>query len=226
MTPLNRIRAVDFDYSRGLLFLSIANFLSAINWLFQDLFPYAVISAGLGGLLLMDRRGDYWAHYGWRNIFSALIRAVLIIDGFWILVTLIGSLKKHSLLYTLVFTLLVFIGTIVQQIHERKRVKALERSLISQIAEWKIDYTDFLKPIMSQKQKSFDEAKEEAKIQAQAKREEMISAWIELQLPTRRKLNLIYADIAPERALSPEVVAMSNDDLQVLKELSRRVLIS
>lgn len=223
---ISRIKAINFDYPNALLFLSIANFLSAVNWLFQDLFPYAIVSAGVGGLLLVDRRGDHWAQYGWRNILSALIRGALIIDAFWILTTLISGLKKDSVLYTSIFSLCVLFGTVGHQLQERKRVQALERSLITQIAEWKIDYTDFLRPIANQKQKGFEEAKEEAKVQAQAKREEMINAWLELQLPTRRKLNLIYADISPERALSPEVVAMSNDDLQVLKELSRRTLIS
>lgn len=65
----------------------------------------------------------------------------------------------------------------------------------------------------------FDDAWEAARAQDDAIHAQIYSKWQEVDLPAPRKIQLIKARITPEHSLSPDVVAMTAEDLGALSAM-------
>lgn len=99
--------------------------------------------------------------------------------------------------------------------HEVRRWNAMVGRLEIAVIE-SVPYAQISMNSLSSTSSHWDEVEWETK----RRRQEAFDAWLGVDLPLQRKLDLIAGGIGPEKALDPAIQAMSAEDLRTLKAMA------
>jgi hypothetical protein len=125
--------------------------------------------------------------------------------------------KKHNTLPVIGvvifgYVLVAFLGKWVVAKHTATTVKNKDRALKHHIK--------IATPCNTKDDTSFGGYRWFSKEEIDAEKERSYQLWAAIDMPTQRKLDLIDNKIKPEHALDPDIVAMGEKDLKVVKALS------
>ena len=198
-----------------LVTLSIAGLLAFGIFRFVHSYVASAIFCLVLSGILVGRLDDYEARrydYTWKQRTATVFWNLITLPFSWLICSIFFSFKPSAFLTFLVGSLIVLVPL---GLFDMKRSKIRNRERARDVMDGYLRWTPFGGDF------DFSRIFTHATRSAGLDPETLIREWLEVKMPTSRKLRLIDAGVRPENAFSPEVVSMTQDDVDTLISMRR-----